>query len=417
MIRRHISAIADAVAAMAVAVSIGVVTSQGAAGQDKIKVGFLEDQTGEIAPFTLPKVRAAQLTVEEINAAGGILGRQLELIMYDPQFDNAKFQEFARRLLERDKVDVIFAGSTSASREAVRPVVNKNDALYFYTTQYEGGVCDANMIANGAVPEQQLTPLVDWMMEKYGKRVYTIAADYNFGQISAEWTRNLVEKNGGEIVGEELIPLGVSQFGQTIQNIQKAKPDWLMSFMVGQSQHSFYPQAQAAGLKLPMASSAHIAVAGEHKRYPPPTLENMHVTDNWFEELEGEKAAEFRKKWHAKFPNETYISDHAENTYVAFYLYKKAAEMAGAIDKDSIRKAIATGNVCVDGPEGEVCIDPRSQHVSHPITLIKVNADHSLSTLQRWDKIEPYWLAEIGCDLTKKDHNEQYTPSHLPKSD
>jgi branched-chain amino acid transport system substrate-binding protein len=405
-----------AVAAAATLACIGVAAPQLAA-QDKIKVGFLEDQTGEIAPFTLPKVRAAQLTVDEINAAGGILGRQLELIMYDPQFDNAKFQEFARRLLEHDKVDVIFAGSTSASREAVRPVVNKNDALYFYTTQYEGGVCDANMVATGAVPEQQLTPLVEWMMEKYGKRVYTIAADYNFGQISAEWTRKLVEKNGGEIVGEELIPLGVSQFGQTVQNIQKAKPDWLMSFMVGQSQHSYYPQAQAAGLKLPMASSAHIAVAGEHKRYPPPTLENMHVTSNWFEELEGDKASAFRDKWLSRYPKETYISDHAENTYVGFYLYKKAAEMAGAIDKDSIRKAIATGKVCVDSPEGEVCIDPRSQHVSHAVTLIKVNADHSVSTLHRWDKIDPYWLADIGCDLTKNDHNDQYTPSHLPKKD
>jgi branched-chain amino acid transport system substrate-binding protein len=388
-----------------------------AAAQDKIKLGLLEDQTGEVAPFTLPKVHGTQLAVEEINAAGGILGRQIELFVYDPQFDNAKFQEFSRRLLERDKVDVIFAGSTSSSREAVRPIVNKNDALYFYTTQYEGGVCDANVVATGAVPEQQLTPLVEWMMEKYGKRVYTIAADYNFGQISAQWTRILVEKNGGEIVGEELIPLGVSQFGQTIQNIQKAKPDWLMSFMVGQSQLSFYPQAQAAGLKIPVGSSSHIAIGFEHKRYPPPTMDNVHVTTNWYEELEGDKAAAFRDKWHAKFPDEPYLSEMAHNAYYGVYLYKKAAEMAGATDKDSIRKVIATGNVCVDTPAGQECIDPRSQHASHPMTLIKVNADHSLSVVKKWDKIEPYWLGEVGCDLTKKDDNEQYTPSHLPKND
>jgi branched-chain amino acid transport system substrate-binding protein len=409
--------IAQTAAAIAAAlVCVGVTAPQGNAA-DKIKVGFLEDQTGEIAPFTLPKVRAAQLTVDEINANGGILGRQLELIMYDPQFGNAKFQEFARRLIESDKVDVLFAGSTSASREAVRPVVDKNNTLYFYTTQYEGGVCDSNEVSTGAIPEQQLTPLVEWMIQKYGKRVYTIAADYNFGQISAEWTRNLVKKFGGEVLGEELIPLGVSQFGQTIQNIQKAKPDWLMSFMVGQSQHSFYPQAQAAGLKLPMASSAHIAVAGEHKRYPPPMLEGMHVTSNWFEELEGPAAQAFRDKWHARWPNEPYISDHAENTYVAFYLFKKAAEMSGGIDKDSVRKAIATGNVCVDGPEGQVCIDPKSQHATHAITLINVNADHSLTTIKKWDKIEPYWLGEIGCDLTKKDPQDQFTPSHLPEKD
>src|SRR5436189_4606294 len=125
--KRRLRVVATAAAVACIAIS----APQAVSAQDKIKVGFLEDQTGEIAPFTLPKVRAAQLTVDEINAAGGILGRQLELIMYDPQFDNAKFQEFARRLIESDKVDVLFAGSTSASREAVRPVVDKGETMRF----------------------------------------------------------------------------------------------------------------------------------------------------------------------------------------------------------------------------------------------------------------------------------------------
>jgi branched-chain amino acid transport system substrate-binding protein len=107
--------------------------------QPPIKIGLLEDQSGEIAIFTMPKVHGAQLAVEEINAAGGIPGRQLELIAYDPQFDNAKFQEFTRRLIERDEIDVLFAGATSASREAVRPIVDRTDIPYFYTNQYEAG--------------------------------------------------------------------------------------------------------------------------------------------------------------------------------------------------------------------------------------------------------------------------------------
>jgi hypothetical protein len=101
-----------------------------------------------------------------------------------------------------------------------------------------------------------------------GKKVYTIAADYNFGQISAEWNRKLVKEQGGTVVGEEFIPLGVSQFAQTIQNIQKAKPDWLMSLVVGNSQSSFYEQAPAAGLKIPMGSSITIGLGFEHKHLP-----------------------------------------------------------------------------------------------------------------------------------------------------
>ena len=102
------------------------------------------------------------------------------------QSDNTRFQEFARRLIKKDKVDVIFGGFSSASREAIRPIMDKNEQLYFYNNQYGGGVCDSNVFVTGAVPEQQFSTLVTWMMEKYGKNVYTIAADYNFGQISSD---------------------------------------------------------------------------------------------------------------------------------------------------------------------------------------------------------------------------------------
>jgi len=396
---------------------IAAVTALPAYAQDQppIKIGLLEDQSGEIAIFTMPKVHGTQLAVEEINAAGGILGRQLELIAYDPQFDNAKFQEFTRRLIERDEIDVLFAGATSASREAVRPIVDRTDIPYFYTNQYEGGVCDANMIGTGGLPEQQFSTLIPWMMEKYGKRVYTIAADYNFGQISAEWTRELVTENGGEIVGEELIPLGVSQFGQTIQNIQNAKPDWLMSLVVGNSQSSFYEQAPAAGLIIPMGSSITIGLGFEHKRFKPPAMQNMHVAMNWFEELDTAEAKEFVARWREKFPDETYINDMGQNAYAAVYLYKKLVEMAGSTELDAIREQIATGEACIDAPEGEICIDPKSQHVTHRMTQISVDENHDVTVERSWDRIEPYWLGEIGCDLTQYDPKEQYTPSYLPQ--
>jgi branched-chain amino acid transport system substrate-binding protein len=393
-----------------------IVAAFSARAEDKppIKLGLLEDQSGEIALFTTPKVRGTELAVEEINEAGGIMGRQLELIAYGPQFDNAKFQEFTRRLLERDKVDVLFAGATSASREAVRPIVDRTDTLYFYTNQYEGGVCDGNMIGTGGLPEQQFSTLIPWMMEKYGKKVYTIAADYNFGQISAEWTKKLVTDNGGEIVGEELIPLGVSQFGQTIQNIQKAKPDWLMSLLVGNSQSSFYEQAPAAGLKIPMGSSITIGLAFEHKRFKPPAMENMHVAMNWFEELNSPEALAFKACWRAKFPDETYINDMGQNAYAAVYLYKKLVKMAASTELAPIREQIATGQACIEAPEGQICVDPKSQHVSHRMWQISVDAEHKVTVERSWDRIEPYWLGEIGCDLTKDDPKDQYTPSYLP---
>lgn len=214
---------------MRLALTAGLaLTSLASSAADPVKIGLLEDASGNFALATIPKIHATELAVDEINAKGGILGRPVQLIAYDTQSDNTKFQELARRLVQTDKPDVIFGAFSSASREAIRPIMDRAHQLYWYDNQYEGGVCDTNTFVTGAVPEQQFSTLIPWMMQKYGKKVYTIAADYNFGQISAEWVRNIVKENGGTMVGEEFIPLSVSQFGQTIQNIQKAKPDFVV---------------------------------------------------------------------------------------------------------------------------------------------------------------------------------------------
>jgi branched-chain amino acid transport system substrate-binding protein len=400
----------------AAAAALGIAAWAGMAmAADPIKIGVLEDQSGDFALATIGKVHAIQLATEEINKAGGIAGRPIELVIYDTQSDNTRYQEFMRRVLQRDKVDVVFAGFSSASREAYRPIVNQLDGLAFYNNQYEGGVCDANMIVTGAVPEQQFSTLIPWMMEKYGKKVYTIAADYNFGQISAEWVRNIVKDNGGTMVGEEFIPLGVSQFSQTIQNIQKAKPDFVVTLLVGAAQASYYEQAAAAKVGLPMASSVNVGQGYEHKRFTPPSLANMYVTTNYIEEIDTPESKAFLKRWREKFPKEPYVNQEAENSYHAIYLYKQLVERAkGSTKRDDLRKVIAAGDVCFAAPEGKVCIDPKSQHTSHTIYLAKVGDDHSISFPKVWNDIKPYWLGEAGCDLTKSDPSAQYTPSNPP---
>jgi branched-chain amino acid transport system substrate-binding protein len=271
------------------------------------------------------------------------------------------------------------------------------------------------MISLGAVPEQQFSTLIPCMVDKFGKKVYVIAADYNFGQISAEWNRKIMKDLGGEVVGEEFIPLGVSQFAQTIQNIQKAKPDWILTINVGAAQDSFFEQAAAAKLNLPMGSSIKVMLGFEHKRFKPPALNNMHATANWFEEIDTPEANDFKKRWKAKFADELYINDMGYNAYNALYMYKTLVEKAKSIKLEDMRKVIATGEACIDAPEGQVCIDPKSQHTSHRMRLISVGPQHEVKVEKDYGTIKPYWLGEIGCDLTKKNDKDQYTPSHLPK--
>lgn len=407
-LRRSLIAVASMLSVMAAVPGL-------ARAADPIKVGLLEDVSGDLAVLGKPKLNGSLLAVEEINKSGGVMGRPLELIHLDPQGDNARYQEFARRLLNKDKVDVLIGGITSASREAVRPIVNRTTTPYFYTNQYEGGVCDAGMVSIGAVPEQQFSTMIPFMVEKFGKKVYVIAADYNFGQISAEWNRMIIKELGGTVVGEEFIPLGVSQFAQTIQNIQKAKPDWILTINVGAAQDSFFEQAAAAKLNLPMGSSIKIMLGFEHKRFAPPALNNMHAVANWFEEIETPEANDFKKRWRAKFPNETYINDMGYNAYTAVYMYKHLVETAKSTKLADLRKVIATGKACIEAPEGQICIDPKSQHTSHRMRLISVDAKHAVTVLKDYGVIQPYWLGKIGCDLTKNNDKKQYTPTDLPK--
>lgn len=389
--------------------------STGVWAAQPVKLGLLEDQSGNFAIAVIPKIHAVELAVSEINAKGGILGRPIKVIHYDTQSDNTRFQEFARRLILQDKVDVIFGAFSSASREAIRPIMDRYHQLYFYNNQYEGGVCDSNTFVTGAVPEQQFSTLIPWMMEKYGKRVYTIAADYNFGQISAEWVRDIVKEHGGTMVGEEFIPLSVSQFSQTIQNIQKAKPDFLVTLLVGANQASFYQQQAAASLNTPMASSVNVGQAYEHRRFKAPALKDMYVTANYVEEVSSPASDDFKKRFHAKFPNEPYINQEAANSYDAVYLYKEAVEKAKSFNQKKVAAALRSGGICTDGPSGKVCFDPKSQHLSHTIYLVHVLADHSVEIPKVWENIQPYWLGQVGCDLSKKPDHSQYTPSHLPK--
>ena len=376
---------------------------------DTIKLGILEDETGNFAIAVVPKIHAYELAVKEINANGGVLGKKLEIVRYDTQSDNRRFQEFARRLIKKDKVDVVFGAFSSASRESIRGIMEKNKMLYFYNNQYEGGVCSKTTFMTGAVPEQQFSTLVPWMMEKYGKNVYTIAADYNFGQISAEWVRQIVKENGGTMVGEEFIPLDVSQYSQTIQKIQKAKPDVLMTLLVGAKQASFYEQQASAGLKIPMATSINVGQAYEHKRFAPPALENMYVTVNYIEEVHDviksgefhDKSKDYVKRFRALYPDEPYINMESANAYNAIYIYAKAVEKAGTTETMKVVEALESG-ISQDGPSGVVTMDPKSHHGSHTIFLIEVGKGHKVSIPKIWKDIKPYWLGESGCDLANK---------------
>ena len=446
-----------------------------AQGSSPVKVGFIEDESGNLSVYGIQKLHAAQLAVKEINegktlkggpdiGAGGlgtlgsvaknpptiskegvaldivnaggeksttevvfdedgevlidsgdkgILGREVSLLSVDGQSNNALWQQLARRLIQQDKVDVLVAGFASAEREAIRPIVDQFKQLYFYTNQYEGGVADANTFCTGPVCEQQVIPVVQYMVEKFGPRGYTLAADYNFGQLTAAWTKAFAPLVGGQIIAEEFVPLSVSEFSQVIARVQQAKPDWVMTLLVGQNQQNYYPQAAAAGLKFPMASTVNMAQGYEHKRFKPPSLANMHNAIQYQLEVPTARNRAFVKRWMAMFPEDQYIGEMAQNTYFTIHLYAKAARLAGTTDQATLKKALELG-WSIEAPEGSVFLEPGTHHCAHYIRLAVCDENHNVKFVRDWPSIQAWWLQRLGVNLIRNPEYKQYTPDEDP---
>ena len=383
----------------------------GPGNEDTIKIGVLEDLSGDFALVGTQKLHAAQLAVAEINAAGGGLGKQIEIIAPDAQSDNDRTVEMARQLILDDKVAAVFGPYSSAAREAIRPLFEEHSALLFYNNQYEGGVASHNVFCTGAVPEQQVMPLIEYLSGEGNETYYILTADYNFGYICADWFRTACAEYGGEIIGEEYIPLSVGQFASSISNIQLANPDVLIAMPVGNTQTAFYEQWNSAqDGSTPMCSTGALAQTYEHRRFAPPAMSDMYITTNYIEEIDSEASNTFKDAWHEMFPDEPYIGEEAEAEYVGIHLWAKAVELAGTTEVEAVIDALETG-ISFDGPAGTVTIDPATHHCIRNIYLMHCDEQHNVTEVKRWEAVAPSWLSEAkGIDLTESCPNEQYTP-------
>lgn len=406
--RRFVQAIAATGTAASIAGCSGV-TGDGE-DSETVKIGVVEDQSGNLSLVGIQKYHAHVLALEEINEQGGILGQEVEMIAPDTESSIQRYQDQTRRLINDENVDVLMGAQTSASREAIRPIVDENQQFYFYTNQYEGGVCDTYTWCTGAVPEQQITPVLESLVNDFGEDIYTIAADYNFGQITADWYRSVADDLGANIVGEEFIPLEVSQFGDVINRIQGADPDILVTLLVGDNHASFYDQKLSAGLEVPMSTTVNMAQGYEHLRFDPPALADMFVGVNYMQEIPTDQNQEFVDRFYSRWGDEAeYLGQMAQNAYFTMFLYKQVAEEAGTTDQDELMDLMDSQEFSIEAPEGTVTTDPQTHHVTHQIRRARADEDHEI-TFNEPTAVEPYWLREgPGCDLTEEEETTQYT--------
>lgn len=380
----------------------------GSSDSDPIKIGILEDQSGNFAINGLPKYRSTILAIEEINNNGGIMGREIEYFDPDPQSDVQRYRELAEQLILEQDVDMLTGAFASNTREAIRPTVNDEEQLYFYSNEYEGGLCDNTTFAIGSVPEQQYGTLIPYMIDEFGPEAYIIAADYNFGQLSADWIRAYVEENGGEVVGEEFPPLSVSDYQSSVNRIQQADPDFVATVMVGSNQSAFFSDANNLGLDLPMASSVNLSQSYEHVRFDSPVMKNMHSAVYYMEEIPTDRNQSFVDRFYDRWPDNEYIAQMAMSPYVSIQLYKQAVEEAGTVDQDEVISVLEQG-MDIEAPSGDLSLKGSTHHMSHNMRLARVEEDHSISFIEN-EIVEPSFLKDaLGCDLTEESDTTQYS--------
>src|SRR6266567_4511764 len=224
-------------------------TEENAVKESAIKVGVIADQTGPLSFVGIANANVAKMVINDINAKGGLLGRQVELYLEDSATIDSVAEAKATKLVRHDNVDVIFGGIYSSTRQAIKgPAVVKGKKLYIYPEQYEGQECDPLIFCTGPVPAQQLEPLIPWLMQKSGARkFYLPSADYIWPHVMNKRVRELVTASGGTVVGEEYFPLDHMEYGETVRKIMASGADVVFNTIVPPGLVPFFQQLHDAG--------------------------------------------------------------------------------------------------------------------------------------------------------------------------
>ncbi|RYD45399.1 MAG: urea ABC transporter substrate-binding protein, partial [Verrucomicrobiaceae bacterium] len=326
---------------------------------DTVTVGQLHSATGTMAISETGSIQAEQLAIDQINAAGGVLGRQIKVIKEDGASDWPTFAEKAKKLLVSDKVGTVFGCWTSASRKAVLPVFEKENGMLYYPTFYEGLEQSKNVIYTGQEATQQIIAGLDWIAkEKKAKTYYLIGSDYIWPRTSMKIARKHIENVlKGTVVGEEFYALGSTQFGSLINKIKLKKPDVIYAAVVGGSNVSFYKQLAAAGinsskqtlLTISVTEDEVLGIGGEN-------LAGFYSAMKYFQSLDVPENATFVKAFKEKYGASSVIGDVTQAGYLGPWLWKAAVEKANSFDIDKI--AAASPGIELAAPEGPVKIHP-----------------------------------------------------------
>jgi urea transport system substrate-binding protein len=388
---------------------------------ETIKVGILHSLSGTMAISETSLKDMALMTIDEINANGGVLGKQLEAVVVDPASNWPLFAERSRQLLTQDKVDVVFGCWTSVSRKSVLPVFEELNGLLFYPVQYEGEEMSPNVFYTGAAPNQQAIPALEYLMSEDGgaaKRYFLLGTDYVYPRTTNKILRAFLHSKGvaDKDIEEVYTPFGHSDYQTIVANIKKFSAGGktaVISTVNGDSNVPFYKELANQGIDATDVPVVAFSVGEEELRgIDTKPLVGHLAAWNYFQSVENPVNTEFVNKWktYAKAKNlpgadKAVTNDPMEATYVGIHMWAQAVEQAKSTDVDKVREAMAGQTFAA--PSGfTLTMDATNHHLHKPVMIGEIQDDGQFSVV--WETDSPIraqpWSPYIEGNEQKPDH-------------
>ncbi len=340
-----------------------------------IVVGILHSESGPMAVSERSMIDAEVLALEEINRGGGLLGRPVRWVIADGGSDWPTFARQAERLIKNEAAEVIFGCWTSACRKGVLPVVEAANHLLLYPMAYEGLEQSPNIVYTGAAPNQQITPAVQWCHESLGaRRFFLVGSDYIWPHCVNAIVKDQLTGLGAELAGEAYVPFGATDVDEIARQIAAAKPDVILSTVVGDSALPFARAVRAAGLEPATTPIVTFAVGeNELRGEAAADMAGHYAAWNYFQTLDRPENRAFVEAFQKRYGADRSISDVMVAAYNSVMLWAQAVREAGTADVGQVRAALR--HQSLNAPEGIIAVDPETQHTWRPVFIGRIRSD------------------------------------------
>jgi urea transport system substrate-binding protein len=363
------------VAVVAAAISaVLLLMSLGAGEAGPIRVGVLHSLSGTMAISARPVTESTLMAIDELNAAGGLLGRSIEAVVRDGASDPATFAREAERLISVDRAVATFGCWTSSGRKEVKPIVEQHRHLLFYPVQYEGLEASPFIVYTGATPNQQIIPAVTWALDNLGRRFFLVGSDYVFPRTAHAIIRHVTDAIGAEIVGEAYAPLGARDLAGIVETIERARPDVILNTINGDSNAAFFQALRRAGIspaEIPTVSfsiaETELATMGVN------AFVGDYAAWNYFQSIDSEENRRFVEALRRRLGPGATASDPMEAAYLGVHLWARAVQEAGTTETAAVLQMLADQSF--PAPEGVVYVDGLTHHTWKTVRIGRIRGD------------------------------------------